>query len=192
MIIAGVVGSFIGDKAHLLFYLTEYRSTPADYFFYYVTLLGEPHGFIFFGLLLWFISWKRMLTVPVTGIIVTIVSFLLKQVFQSERPILYLDKMGWDGPMSVLDYHIVTGHTSFPSGHSMAGWALFTLMAAHIRKPWFSILCLFLATAVSISRIYLVVHFLRDVVVGAMVGIALGYGVYYYYNQLDKEKIKMA
>lgn len=184
LLIAGTIGIFLGDKAHFLLWLVDYRFLPGNYFFYYVTSLGEFWGFVICGVILWIqYTWRRMLTIPALGLIVTLVTYLLKQTFNHERPVLYLNKIGWEGEISVLGYHVVTGHTSFPSGHSMAAWALFTLMAAHIKKPWFSLLCLFLATAVSISRVYLMVHFLQDVVVGAMIGIVLGYTVYYAYEK---------
>lgn len=177
----GLAAEFLKDKAHFLLWLCDCRHPVLDYFFYYVTLAGEPHGFIFFGLMLWMISWRKMITIPSLGLIVTIVSFLLKEMFQYERPALYLNRIGWEGPMSVLGYYMPSGYHSFPSGHSMAAWALCTLVSAHIKKTGFSIFCLFLATSVSVSRVYLMAHFLQDVVVGAMIGIALGCGVYYLY-----------
>ena len=181
--ITGLVGSLVADKAWLLLWLCDCRFTFTDYFFYYVTTLGEEHGFIFFGILLWLSSWRRMLTIPITGIIVSVVSYVLKQIFEHERPLLYLNQINWEGPREVLGYHLITGTTSFPSGHSMAAWALFTLVAAHFRKSWFSVIALFFAISVSISRIYLVVHFLQDVVAGGMIGFVLGYLVYYYYRK---------
>lgn len=189
LMMAGLIAGIIHEKAHFLLWLCECRHPVADHYFYYITLVGEPHGYIFFGLLLWMISWRKMLTVPVLGILVTIMSFLLKEFFQYERPALYLDRIGWEGPMSVLGYYMPSGFHSFPSGHAMAGWALFTLMAAHIRRVWFSIFCLFLATSVAISRVYLMAHFLQDVVAGSMIGFALGYFIYYIYGLWIK-KIK--
>jgi membrane-associated phospholipid phosphatase len=182
-LIAGIAGSMIGDKGYFLLWLTNHRTMWLDYFFYYITKIGEWPGFVLFGILLWLSSWKRMLAIPILGIVVTLISFILKQSFKSERPTLYLEKIGWDGPLHVLDYHMVTGFTSFPSGHSMAAWALFTFLAAHYKKSWFSVVAVVLAFSVSLSRVYLMVHFLRDVVVGAMIGIALGYATYYYFRK---------
>jgi len=187
LMIIGLFASLFSEKAHFLLWMFEWRYPAADYYFYYVTKLGEEHGFIFFGILLWISSWKKMLPVPILGIIVTIVSYVLKLFFQHERPSLYLQKINWEGAISVLGYNTISGYHSFPSGHSMAAWALFTLMAAMIRKTWFSILSLFLAVSVSISRVYLGAHFLQDVVAGAMVGFSLGYGVYYVYDRWQKK-----
>jgi membrane-associated phospholipid phosphatase len=181
-LVLGVALSLIGDKGFFLKWLSGHRHPILDYFFYYITLVGEPHGFVIIGLILWLKSWRRMLTIPLVGGIVMLVSYMLKNIFEFERPGVYLHRIGWDGPMNVLDYYIHMGYSSFPSGHAMAAWALLTLTAALCRKTWVSVLCLFLAVLVSLSRVYLMVHFLRDVVAGAAVGFILGYGVYCLYK----------
>ena len=122
-----------------------------------------------------------MVPVPVLGLVVMLMSYLLKIYFRHERPSVYLEKMKWKGDMAVLDYHVLGGDNSFPSGHSMAAWAIFTLAALLVRRTWFSILALFLAASVSISRVYLMAHFLQDIVAGAAIGFLLGFGVYYAY-----------
>jgi len=181
LIILGTIFSLAGDKSQFLLWLTTSRYSFLDYYFYYITLIGEPLGFIICGILVGFISWRKMLTVPILGLIIMGTSYMLKSLFFHERPMTYLNRLGYQGIFSVLDYQLLLGNHSFPSGHSMAAWALFTLVAAHFNKVWVSIGCLFLAASVSISRVYLVAHFLQDVVAGAVVGIPLGYMVYYIY-----------
>ncbi len=183
----GIAFSLPGDKGYFLKLLAVYRHTIADYYFLHVTKLGEEYGFVIIGVLLWLRSWRKMLVIPFLGLIVTVMSYILKKSFHHERPLLYLRRIGWDGPLAVLDYKILAGYASFPSGHSMAAWALFTLTAALIRKPWVSILCLFLAASVSISRVYLMVHFLRDVLAGAAIGFSLGVAIYYVYDNWMKK-----
>jgi membrane-associated phospholipid phosphatase len=183
LMIIGLVASMMSEKAFFLLWLSERRNLFADYYFYYLTKLGESYGFILFGLFLLTQSWKKMLPVPVLGGIVMLTSYLLKQFFQHERPSLYLKRIEWEGTISVLGYPTLGGYHSFPSGHSMAAWALFTLIAFMIRKTWVSIICLFLAVSVSVSRVYLFAHFLQDVAAGAMIGFSLGYGVYYFYSR---------
>ena len=183
----GIAFTLPGDKGYFLKLLSEYRHPVADYYFLHVTKLGEEYGFVIIGLLLWFRSWRKMVMIPILGLLVTIVSYMLKRTFHHERPLLYLRRTGWDGPLAVLDYNILAGYASFPSGHSMAAWALFTLTAALIRKPWVSVLCLFLAASVSISRVYLMVHFLRDVLAGAAIGFSLAIAIYYVYDNWMKK-----
>lgn len=190
LISIGISLTFLGDKGHLLTWLSGHRNTVMDYYFYYITKLGEEIGYFIIGIILWFRSWRKTLMVALLGGIVTIASYLLKQFFEQERPSLYLKRIGWDGPLDVLDYQLLSGHASFPSGHSMAAWALFTLTAALIRKSWVSALCLFFAASVSISRVYLMAHFLRDVIAGAAVGFSLGFAMFIIYdNWMKKNKL---
>ncbi|HUR30290.1 MAG TPA: phosphatase PAP2 family protein [Saprospiraceae bacterium] len=187
LMVIGLLSSLISEKAFFLLWLSEWRNPVADYYFYYLTKLGESYGYILFGIFLLTQSWKKMLPVPVLGGIVMLTSYTLKQFFQHERPSLYLKRIEWEGTMSILGYPSLGGYHSFPSGHSMAAWALFTLIAVMIRKTWVSIICLFLAVSVSISRVYLLAHFLQDVAAGAMIGFSLGYGVYYFYARWMKK-----
>jgi len=184
----GAIASLVYGKGDFLIWLAHHRNTFLDYYFYYITKAGETIGFIVVGLLLLISSWKRMVFVPVIGVICTTLTYLLKSFFQHERPALFLKKMDWVGPTDVMDYHMLTGHTSFPSGHSMAAWALFTLTAMMIRNTWVSVICLFLAISVSLSRIYLMAHFLEDVVFGACIGCVIAYGLYSLYELWMKKQ----
>ena len=182
MIAIGALASLIYGKGDFLIWLAHHRHPFLDYYFYYITKAGEPIGFIVVGLLLLISSWRKMIFVPVIGVITTSLTYMMKTFFQHERPALFLKKMDWIGPTDVMDYHMLTGHTSFPSGHSMAAWTLFTLTAMMIRNAWVSVVCLFLAISVSMSRIYLMAHFLEDVVFGAVIGCVLAYGLYSLYE----------
>jgi len=186
----GAVASLFYGKADFLIWLAYHRNSFLDYYFYYITKAGEPIGFIVVGLIFLVSSWKKMLLIPVLGLITTLMTYLLKSYFYHERPALFLKRMDWVGPTDVLDYHMLIGHTSFPSGHSMAAWALFTLTATMLRNSWVSAACLFLAVSVSLSRIYLMAHFLEDVVFGAGVGCLLGYGMQYGYDRWIRKNLK--
>ncbi len=85
--------------------------------------------------------------------------------------------------MNVLDYHMNTGHQSFPSGHSMAAWALFVFLALIVARPWVSAVALLAAVSVSLSRVYLMVHFLQDVVAGAAIGTVLAIIAFYLHER---------
>jgi hypothetical protein len=57
-----------------------------------------------------------------------------------------------------------------PSGHSQNAAALWGMVAAGIRKKWAWITALLVIFLVGISRLYLGVHFLRDVLSGWLIG----------------------
>jgi undecaprenyl-diphosphatase len=65
---------------------------------------------------------------------------------------------------------------SFPSGHSMNAFAVGTVVA--LAFPSLAPLALLVAASVAASRVFLGLHFLTDVVVGAALGAAIGGSVF--------------
>jgi len=66
---------------------------------------------------------------------------------------------------------------SFPSGHTMTAFAV--AIPLSLFYPTLSIGLLFCALSIAMSRILLGMHFLSDVVAGALIGTALGYLGYF-------------
>ncbi len=65
---------------------------------------------------------------------------------------------------------------SFPSGHSITAFAITTPMV--LIYPSLQATLLFIAISVAVSRVVLGMHFLSDVVVGIVLGGAIGYSAY--------------
>jgi undecaprenyl-diphosphatase len=66
------------------------------------------------------------------------------------------------------------GYSSFPSGHTASAFAMATIFALYLKRNYLSISLLLTAFLIGYSRIYLGHHFLVDVLVGAIIGIACG------------------
>jgi undecaprenyl-diphosphatase len=66
---------------------------------------------------------------------------------------------------------------SFPSGHTMTAFAVAIPLA--LFYPTLMIGLFFCALSIAMSRILLGMHFLSDVVAGALIGTALGYLAYF-------------
>lgn len=109
---------------------------------------------------------KKIATlIPTNLVIITLINQLLKIIFQRERPIGYrLIKMG--------------GY-SFPSGHAMVSMAFYGLLiyiidkVVHNKKLKILLISLnvVLIILIGISRVYLGVHYLSDVITGYSVSI---------------------
>jgi membrane-associated phospholipid phosphatase len=84
-----------------------------------------------------------------------------KVLFHSPRPFWF--------DARVKSYSMETGF-GMPSGHSQNAASLFGMMAATIRKKVFTIAVLVLIFLVGLSRLYLGMHFLRDVLSGWLLG----------------------
>lgn len=155
------------------------RGTWTDGLFIYGTLLGEAYGYVLAFLLL--LLWQRRDAIWIgwTALAVAVVSQIAKWLFREPRPGAYADEAWFrDGVTLVEGVRPLTGMTSFPSGHTMAAFALVTILVYLLpsRKRWWLPLWL-LAVAVGISRMYLVMHFLKDVLLGSILGVAVAGGV---------------
>lgn len=62
---------------------------------------------------------------------------------------------------------------SFPSGHALLATAFWGLAASYVRRGWFTALAVLMIVAVSLSRLYLGVHFPSDVIGGVLIGLAV-------------------
>jgi undecaprenyl-diphosphatase len=65
-----------------------------------------------------------------------------------------------------------TRHGSFPSGHTATTFAIATILAWHF--PAWAVPLFILSAVIGYSRVYVGVHFLSDVLVASVIGIASG------------------
>jgi membrane-associated phospholipid phosphatase len=65
--------------------------------------------------------------------------------------------------------------TSFglPSGHAQNAASIWGILAASLKRTWLTIVCVVIVILIGLSRIYLGVHFTRDVLAGWLIGILL-------------------
>lgn len=61
---------------------------------------------------------------------------------------------------------------SFPSGHATVAWAMAVVLAA--KEPRAKYFFYFLAVLISLSRVFLGVHYPSDIIAGGLVGITIG------------------
>ncbi|MCB9552201.1 MAG: phosphatase PAP2 family protein [Myxococcales bacterium] len=74
---------------------------------------------------------------------------------------------------------------SFPSGHAQISAAFWGWLAVELRRPWFAVAAAALVAGVMVSRVYLGVHWPRDVVAGAGLGlVAVGAALWLYESGL--------
>lgn len=157
-----------------IFFFSENRMGWADFFFLYWTKMGEFFPFITLAIL--FFIFKRTniaVAISLMGIVILIISAIFKRTFEHLRPMTVLERAGLVDQINLVpDAEILSGGGSFPSGHTMGGFALYTLLALiAFRGVWAQIGLFLAAAAVGISRIYLVAHFPKDVVFGSFLGV---------------------
>lgn len=137
-------------------------------------------------------NWKELvLTLLSVGLVILlcdqISSGFFKPIFHRFRPTHHPDFK--DQVDIVLGYK--GGMYGFISSHAANAFGFSTFMALLFRNKIFTIIMVIFAIVNGYSRIYLGVHFISDVVVGALVGIASGYLVYKLYNYSRSHLLKL-
>ncbi len=124
----------------------------------------------FWGLglvLLWVFNtdahWKKWAVVLFGGIsVLAVIVMSLKFIIRRRRP-----EGEWGGIYRNTDPH------SFPSGHAARAFMI-ALVATALGPAWAGILLWVWAPLVALARVAMGVHYVSDVVAGAIVGIAIG------------------
>lgn len=162
-------------KGEELFFINKHRTPVADTFFIAVTRLGEAYILIPALFILLFYQYRFAFTVPLLGLTMLLASAIPKQLFAHPRPYLYFKEHHLLEQIQFVEGVAITGgRTSFPSGHTLTAFAVMAFLAFCLpNKKGLALVLLVIAILVGISRMYLVMHFLEDVVFGALIGVAL-------------------
>jgi membrane-associated phospholipid phosphatase len=180
--ILGLVGSLAYPKETFILFVAQHRTPLANEFFKIVTKLGEWYPFVPFFLFLLYKKNKPYL-IGFSGLVISalLVANGLKEFFHHERPALFLVYHGnrLDELGSIPNMQFLDGSSSFPSGHTLAAFTLYTAIFLYFQQQKWAFLWLLPAVLVGFSRIYLGHHFLEDVVFGATLGVMLAFSMYY-------------
>ena len=134
-----------------------------------LTHLGDTSSWTAYGVMLLVIGGQTAIygqRLALAALSAALVAQALKRIFRRRRPSA---ELGGRSPLCE-----VPCCYSFPSGHTMTAFAVatsFGLMSS------IGALTLVLAVGIGISRIYLGAHYPFDVIVGAVVGGTMGFGV---------------
>ncbi|VVB78483.1 Undecaprenyl-diphosphatase [uncultured archaeon] len=167
--------SFLFDN-QIIKFVESQRSSFFDNIFLGFTL-GSSMFIIFFfltALFLWEENKKRwIIPLLLSGILSSIISFLIKIVIHRQRPfetgtvsvlVILFDFM--KNSFNVWDF-------SFPSMHAMIVFSAVPILDKEFKK--FKYIWILFAVLAAFSRVYFGVHYLSDVLFGAALGYLIGY-----------------
>ena len=138
--------------------LGEWLVTPMQM----ITLLGSERFFIFFmPVLIWCVDYALGLRVGLILICSGQINGIFKILFHTPRPFWFDTR--------VQPYSIETSFGT-PSGHAMNTSSIFGRFGVGMNRRWVTWICVVLIALVGISRLYLGMHFLSDVLVGWLFG----------------------
>ncbi|MEO1514955.1 MAG: phosphatase PAP2 family protein [Bacteroidota bacterium] len=179
-LIVGGIGLSQIQTGDFLIWFSENRSIHLDSFFSFTTRLGEQYAYFVFVILALFYRFRLVLIIPLTAVIVLLIALVLKEIFAHPRPSVFFYDQLVQGQLQTVDgIHLLTGYSSFPSGHTLSAFTLYTLIALFFPKKKLMAFFFFsFALFIGLSRVYLVQHFLKDIYVGGLLGILLASTIY--------------
>jgi undecaprenyl-diphosphatase len=148
-------------------WVVHHRIEPFDTVFVWLSRIGS-YGLVWLALAALFaLLWKRptiLALVLVADALAELISDVGKELTNRQRP-------AFRYPQPAPLMHIPHTH-SFPSGHAATSFACAATLARFVPRRA-AVLLFVLAAAIAWSRVYVGAHYPADVVVGAIVGVAV-------------------
>ena len=156
-----------------LSYLARFRGPWMNGFFLALSAIGSIVGYIVILAIRWWgFSWKLGAKLFAALVLSVYLNALVKDVVAQPRPFVYTNFESVTRP----------DEFSFPSGHAQHAALVWTLLAMHFRKRWFTLTAAVMVFLIGFSRVYLGVHFPTDVLAGWLVGSILAH-IYVRWNE---------
>lgn len=154
-----------------------------DVFFEIITIFGEELFIIpVLAVIYWGIDKRFGEYIGFSIFSSLLVNNFLKDIFKFNRPI------GEENIRS-LRVETATGY-SFPSGHSQGAGTFYSSLSFYIRKKIIYFFSFIMIILIGFSRLYLGVHYPKDVLVGIILGVFISYITYFfYYRVLSRNKM---
>jgi len=188
-----MVEKLLEYERSVFLWLNGHHSPFWDSFMWLYTgqVVWIPLILLFLFVFIYKTEWKESVLILLSIVLIVVVcdqfsSHLCKPYFMRFRPSRHPDFK--DFVHIVNDYR--GGNYGFISGHAANafGFAMFSLLLFRYRP--YTILVLVWSTLMAYTRIYLGVHFLSDIIPGALSGIFFGFLVYKLYVAVRRKVLK--
>ncbi len=185
LLLTGFTSLFFFNHGEEILFVNGRMTPELNQFFRIITRFAEEEAYLFWLAVLLLVRFRTALALPVLAGLAAVVSAVLKVTFGFPRPLLFFQYQLPElfSQLNLMeDFQYNAGSNSFPSGHTLSAFALYSFLAFSLKnKTLAAATLLVLATLVALSRVYLLQHFLRDILMGSLLGVALA--VFWYYFQ---------
>lgn len=159
-------------QANIIKFIQSFSSPVLDYFFIFITNLGgEGFYFLLIPVFYWSINKKMGLKLGSALLLSIYLNVVIKEVTAVPRPI------GYPGIRAI--FTSSAGGYSFPSGHAQGSTTIWGIIMAHYKNAPVYILGIGIITLVSLSRLYLGVHWPLDIIWGIGLGSIMVFITFY-------------
>ncbi len=160
----------------LVQFLADHRNVYLTHFFHAASFFGSANFYVLFTILL-YVMWDKRLAVRLTVVVLLTMVFndLLKILIKNPRPFVSdgTYKQKWAVPPS--EAKALALEYSTPSGHAMGSAAFYSYLIAFTRNRFVRLGLVLLIVLIGVSRPYLGVHYVEDVLLGWTIGLLFGF-----------------
>jgi len=161
---------------NIINFLQAFQSDALTAFFKFITFFGDEEFYILvLPLFFWLWNKEKALKLMLILLPSLLLNFYFKEIFHTARP------MG----VALIEQH----GFAFPSGHAQGSTTLWLMLVLLVRQKWMNILAIIMIILVSVSRLYLGVHYPVDILGGFLIGAALALLYHKYLFDAFKEYI---
>ncbi|WP_297714409.1 phosphatase PAP2 family protein [Clostridium sp.] len=153
-----------------------------DFLFQLITICGEQIVLIsIISIIYWTLDKKFGEYIAYSVLTSVLLNNAIKDIFKMKRPI------GEEG-IRTLREQTATGY-SFPSGHTQGASSFYGAMAIYLKKRVMYIIAAVMIVLIGFSRLYLGVHYPKDVIVGGILGVLISLICYNLYNKVENKML---
>lgn len=170
----------------ILKWFRSFSSPALDALFRCITFLGEQYFIIVIIMVAYFLLDKKAGQRIVFAMVATIcLNNSIKGLVKYARPFVY-------DPTLEPAKNAIKGATgySFPSGHTQNATTAYASLALNIKNKKITIIAIIIILLVGLSRLYLGVHYPKDVLFGFLFGIICSFSTYFTHKRIENNSKK--
>jgi membrane-associated phospholipid phosphatase len=170
----------------LVEFFVDHRTPLLTHLFAFASFLGSAPFYALLTLSL-YVAWDKHLAVRLSALILLTMSLndILKILIANPRPFILQGTYRQKWAVSPRDAAALAAEYSTPSGHAMGSAAFYPYLVSLIRNRFVRIALVLAVLLIGLSRPYLGVHYVEDVLLGWIIGLSVALIVIRYGNRLS-------
>jgi len=158
----------------LVQFLAEHRNIFLTKFFLAASSLGDIEGYIAITTLM-YVMWDKKLAIRLSILVLLTASlnYLLKIIIKNPRPFMREGTYVKEWAVSAKNAAELATEYSTPSGHAMAASSFYSYLYVLTRNRYVRVIAIALPILIGLSRPYLGVHYMEDVLLGWAIGFSV-------------------
>jgi membrane-associated phospholipid phosphatase len=158
----------------LIRFLAAHRTAFLTRVFLFSTFVGTVDGYILIVILIYVMYDKRLaVRLSVLLLLTMSLNHVLKIIIKNPRPFIREGTYAKQWAVSAEDAKELATEYSTPSGHAMAGSAFYSYLYALVENRSVRVVAIIAILMTGLSRPYLGVHYLEDILIGWVIGLAV-------------------